>query len=194
MFVEWNGVVVSRGTQITWAIPFFVGCHKRELADNQNIPVHISEAAVHDALLIVENSESGNFPAKPRGIFFIVSVFNAQQDQESVLNGRLDDALDGDGSMADSLNDCSHGFVNLNGETECGAKVTKTHSSEALRLSDFVERVENQFSLGCSQKFLKFRQACFFHLLDALEFLQKLFLGGRSYALHLVQFGCCLSL
>ena len=108
VFVERDGDVVARCADVGGAVPFLVGGHQRELAHDKQLAAHVDNAAVHDAVRVVEDAERQNFSHEPVGIVPRVRGFDAEEDKEALPDAGLLCAGDSDGCAAHALNNSSH--------------------------------------------------------------------------------------
>src|SRR6266542_354513 len=90
-------------------IAFLRAGEQSELADEQDVPLNFLDRSVHDALLVVENSQANNLAAQPFDVLRRVGFLHGQQNEKPFLNRAADLAVDGDGSFGDTLNNRAHG-------------------------------------------------------------------------------------
>src|SRR6185436_10940874 len=117
-------------------ISLFRGSKKRELTDQQNVPLHFHDREIHHAVSVIENAQPHEFAAEPFDIFVGIRILHREQDKQSTLNSTFDLAIDGHVRLGDSLNDCAHenlfGFNVLINRPNIFSP--GTHSSEKLVL------------------------------------------------------------
>ena len=106
--IERNRDFVAACTEPRRAVAFLVGGVERELADDQRLALDVEYGAVHHALVVVENAEVADLLYQPCQVVVGIKVFYAQKDEQTLADGRLFAAADGDTGAANALYDCSH--------------------------------------------------------------------------------------
>lgn len=79
-----------------------------ELADHDDSSGNVPDAQVHFPLGIVKYPELGNFAGEPIDVGGVIRFFDAEQDQQAVLDGGDGFAIDADAGGGDSLEKGSH--------------------------------------------------------------------------------------
>jgi hypothetical protein len=108
LLVERDGYLGLGGTDIGGAIPLSRAGEQGELADNQQIALHILDRKIHQALGIVEDAQTDNLPTQPLNVLGSVRLFHSQQHQKSRANGSSDLAINRHGCFRNTLNHSAH--------------------------------------------------------------------------------------
>ena len=112
-FVEWDRVLVAAGPEPTGAIALLVAGKERKLAHDEYLALYVEYAAVHDVLLVVEDTQTDDFLCQPSDVVDGVVVAYSYEYHEAMSNGRFYVSADGDAGVTYSLYDCSHAFFKL---------------------------------------------------------------------------------
>ena len=106
---------MTGGADVAGTVALFVRRHEGELAHHDDVAARAEDVAVHDAGVVVEDAQACYFAAKPLGVVEGVGLLDAEQHQQTARDARLDTPVDGDGGVADTMNDGSHFFFNNKG-------------------------------------------------------------------------------
>lgn len=82
---------------------------QRELADDQDLAVRVTHGAVHLAVVVAENPETGQLGRHSVGLSGTIVVGHPDQDAQSHLDLSHDLAIYGDGGFGYPLHYCTHG-------------------------------------------------------------------------------------
>jgi hypothetical protein len=79
------------------------------LADNQKVSCDILHGAIHGAVFVRENAEVSYLVRQPDDIFAGISRFDAEEDQESLIDSAHDLSFDLNRGANNALDNCTHG-------------------------------------------------------------------------------------
>src|SRR5438477_13004444 len=98
----------SGGPAVGRPVAFLRTRKKFELTDDQDISLDLQDRSVHDPAVVVENSESNDLAAQPFDVLRGVCFLDGQQDRQAGLNRANNLAVDGHGSIGNTLDDSAH--------------------------------------------------------------------------------------
>ena len=106
--VKGDGDFGSGGPAVGRPVAFLCAGKKGELAHEKDFSLDLLDRSVHDSVVVVENSELNDLAAQPFDVLGCVGFFDSEQDRQAVLNGAGDLAVNGHGSIGNTLNDSAH--------------------------------------------------------------------------------------
>jgi hypothetical protein len=95
---------------------------QRKLADYQYLTVNVEYGFIHNAILVVKNTQVDNLFTQPVDVFLAVRLLYAYQYHKSFADGGLTGSVDCDRRMPGTLYNYSHVLVLKNNFAGC--KVT----------------------------------------------------------------------
>src|SRR5207247_2190161 len=93
----------SSGAAVRRTVAFPGAGEERELADDEKVSSDLLDGAVHDAVFVIENPQTGDLPAQPLEVLVRVRLLDGQQHEQPLQDGPFDIAGDGDFGFGDSL-------------------------------------------------------------------------------------------
>jgi len=94
VLVERNREFGSSRTAVGRAIAFSCAGEKSELADEKNVALRFLDGAVHDPVLVIEDSKANDFSAEPFDVFGRIGFFDGEQNEQALLNRGFDCSSD----------------------------------------------------------------------------------------------------
>ena len=110
LLIKGDGCLMPGGADVGRAVALLGGCHQGELADDDDIPAGFQDAAVHHAVLVIENAKAGDLLHEIVDVFFRVLMADAKEDKKTLTDTGAHRPVNRDGSTADPLDDCTHGL------------------------------------------------------------------------------------
>lgn len=89
-------MVGSGGADEGWAVSFSDGGEEGELRDDEESAGDVGDGEVHEAVLIGEDAESGDFSGEPEDVFWAVGFFDTDEEEEALADGGVLGVADGD--------------------------------------------------------------------------------------------------
>ena len=93
---ERGGGFWSGGADEGGAVSFSDGGEEGELRDDEETAGDVGDREVHEAVLVGEDAESGDFPGEPEDVFWAVAFLDAEEEEEALADGGVLGVADGD--------------------------------------------------------------------------------------------------
>ena len=113
LLVQRDGHLRPCGGQELGTAALFAAAVQRELGDDEQLALHVLQAAVHLAVFVLEDPETGELVRQLDGLGLGVLMGHAQQDEEALPDLAVYLAVDSDGCVLHAGQYCSHGICSF---------------------------------------------------------------------------------